>query len=121
MPGVNSRHWDSIIDALAEAPIVDPSGLATPKLMAITGHDSTNALAKLLRRMETAGVIERDINGRRTTRIALTSKGQQLAGLPVPARVTAPVADAETEMLRRRVAMLEEMVEMLLDRLGRAA
>jgi DNA-binding MarR family transcriptional regulator len=73
MPGVNSRHWDSIIDALAEGPIIDPSGLATQKLMAATGHESTNSLAKILRRMEEAGVIERDIAGRRTTRIALTA------------------------------------------------
>lgn len=90
MPGVNSRHWDLIIDALSEGPIVDPSGLATDKLRAITGHESTNALAKVLRRMEMAGVIERDISGRRTTRIALTAAAQ--AEVPVAAPV--PVAAA---------------------------
>jgi DNA-binding MarR family transcriptional regulator len=89
MPGVNSRHWDSIIDALADGPIIDSSGLATQKLLAVTGHESVNALAKILRRMEEAGVIERDISGRRTTRIALTAAS--LADLPA---APAPVAAA---------------------------
>jgi hypothetical protein len=95
MPGVNSRHWDSIIDALAGGPIIDSSGLATQKLLAVTGHESVNALAKILRRMEEAGVIERDIAGRRTTRIALTAAS--LADLPA-APAPAPVAAAPASL-----------------------
>lgn len=70
MPGVYSHHWDTILDVLEHGPIEDPSGLATEKLRQITGHESTNALVKILRRMEAEGLIERDVNGRRTTRIA---------------------------------------------------
>jgi DNA-binding MarR family transcriptional regulator len=85
MPGVNSRHWDTVIEALAEGDIVDHGGLATQKLLAITGHESTNALAKILRRMEMAGVIERDVNGRRTSRIALTPEARKDLDGQVPA------------------------------------
>lgn len=87
MPGMNSRHWDVILDVLADGPIEDPSGLATTKLMAATGHESTNALAKLLRRMEMEGLIERDISGRRTTRIALTKAAAAKARRSRPAPV----------------------------------
>lgn len=89
MPGVNSRHWDTILESLADGPIEDPSGLATQKLQAVTGHDSTNALAKILRRMQEEGLIERDISGRRTSRIALTAKGRRqvrVAGTVAPAQ-----------------------------------
>lgn len=93
MPGMNSRHWDTIIDALTPGDIVDPSGLATEKLRAITGHESTNALTKVLSRMEQAGVIERDISGRRTSRIGLTAEAREESlasrGVPVEAE-TAP-------------------------------
>lgn len=95
MPGVNSRHWDSIIDALAGGPIEDSSGLATQKLVAITGHESTNALAKILRRMEEAGLIERDISGRRTTRIALTQAAmdENRHTAPAPVQESSPNGD----------------------------
>lgn len=86
MPGMYSRHWDTIIAALENGPIEDPSGLATEKLREITGHESTNALAKILRRMEQDGIIVRDINGRRTHRIALTREEQAKRRRPMAAR-----------------------------------
>jgi hypothetical protein len=91
MPGVNSSHWDSIVAALTPGDIIDPSGLATTRLVEVTGHKSTNALAKILHRMEDAGVIERDISGRRTSRIGLTDAYRAemsqngYAGVPIQA------------------------------------
>lgn len=87
MPGKNSTHWGVILEALAAGPIEDPSGLATQKLMAETGHSSTNALTKILARMEAEGLVERDISGRRTTRIALTAAGRRQVRRVSPARV----------------------------------
>lgn len=94
MPGQNSHHWDTILSALAGGPIEDPSGLATQKLMAETGHSSTNALTKILARMEAEGLVERDISGRRTTRIGLTAAGRRKARRFAPALVE-PLAEPQ--------------------------
>ena len=93
MPGVYSHHWDTILDVLEHGPIEDPSGLATEKLRQITGHESTNALVKILRRMEAEGLIERDVNGRRTTRIAAAPQPRRRR---VAKTVAAPVAATVT-------------------------
>lgn len=93
MPGINSRHWDTILEALEAGPIEDPSGLATQKLQAVTGHESTNALAKILRRMEMEGLIERDISGRRTMRIALTAKGRRQVRVAGAQEIPQPAQD----------------------------
>lgn len=114
MPGVNSRHWDSIIDALSEGPIIDPSGLATEKLRAVTGHESTNALAKILRRMEQAGVIERDIAGRRTTRIGLTEAQRCLngsAGVTDAAAHTPPASQGSVDYDLLAAALLAKALK----------
>lgn len=59
--------------------IDDASGQATPLLRAETGHRHTNSLSGVLGQMEKAGLIQRDVNSRRTYRIALTKKGRDLA------------------------------------------
>jgi DNA-binding MarR family transcriptional regulator len=59
--------------------IEDASGQATPLLRVETGHRHTNSLSGVLGQMEKAGLIQRDVNGRRTYRIALTKKGRDLA------------------------------------------
>jgi DNA-binding MarR family transcriptional regulator len=111
MPGVNSRHWDTVIEALAEGDIVDPGGLATQKLLAITGHESTNALAKILRRMEMAGVIERDVNGRRTSRIALTPEARKGLDGQVPVAKAPEPSDGDIDYDLLAAALLAKALK----------
>jgi DNA-binding MarR family transcriptional regulator len=111
MPGVNSRHWDTVIEALAEGDIVDHGGLATQKLLAITGHESTNALAKILRRMEMAGVIERDVNGRRTSRIALTPEARKDLDGQVPVAKASEPSDGDIDYDLLAAALLAKALK----------
>ncbi len=76
-------HRAKILSVLQAGDITDDSGYATPKLMEHTGHRTSNALAGVLMQLENAGLIMRDMNGRRTYRIALTTEGRRVAkGLP---------------------------------------
>lgn len=72
-------HRGKILTTLLAGAIEDPSGHATPMLQEHTGHRTTNALAAVLLQLENAGLIQRDMNGRRTYRIALTQEGQRVA------------------------------------------
>lgn len=71
-----------VLTALLNEPgheIQDSDGQATALLMVETGHRTTNALSGVLAQLEMAGLIERDVGGRRTYRIALTKKGVRAA------------------------------------------
>lgn len=74
-------HRARILSILRQGDIEDLSGYASPILREQTGHRSHNALAAVLLQMENAGLLLRDMNGRRTYRIALTTKGRQVADL----------------------------------------
>lgn len=76
---VVTPHRAKILSVLLQGDIADPSGQATPMLREHTGHRHTNSLSGVLGQMEQAGLIKRDVNGRRTYRIALTAKGRKLA------------------------------------------
>lgn len=70
--GVRETHQRrQVLEILARGPIVDASGRAIEKLMAETGHETTNALSKVLRQMDRHGLIRREVRGRRTFRIEL--------------------------------------------------
>jgi DNA-binding MarR family transcriptional regulator len=76
---VITPHRAKVLTVLLQGDIEDASGQATPVLKAHTGHRHTNSLSGVLGQMEKAGLIQRDVNGRRTYRIALTKKGRDLA------------------------------------------
>lgn len=76
---VMTPHRARILAVLLGGDIVDPSGHATPELMKHTGHRTSNALAGVLLQLENAGLVARDMNGRRTYRISLTAKGRKVA------------------------------------------
>lgn len=76
---VITPHRAKILSVLLKGDIEDPSGKATPMLKEHTGHRETNSLSGVLAQMEEAGLVVREMNGRRTYRIALTKKGRRLA------------------------------------------
>lgn len=73
-------HWANMLAALAEAPEVDPAGFATRKLAerARLPRMSTSAYNKLALELETMGLIEREVHGRKTKRITLAIPVEQL-------------------------------------------
>lgn len=110
-----TAHRRQIIDILTAGPIIDRSGRAIEKLMAETGHTSTNALSKVLRTMEDQGVIRREVRGRRTFGIWLTSQEKPKVSTPAaasrprgqrPARVQRPAALMSTADLLREIRVL---------------
>lgn len=100
-------HRAKILTVLLAGAIEDPSGYATPMLQEHTGHRTSNALAAVLLQLEGAGLISRDMNGRRTYRIALTRDGERVArslatdGAPAvsPALASAPGGAVELDLL----------------------
>lgn len=79
-----------ILEVLAAGPIHDSGGRAIQKLQAETGHETTNALSKVLRTMEQLGLVTREINGRRTFSIEATAEGLSWLGHPTPVPVPEP-------------------------------
>jgi hypothetical protein len=72
---------DRILSCLAGAEISDPKGMASTVLAAAIGYPgSSAAFAQLLSGMERAGLIEREIRGKRTYRIAATGVARGPAG-----------------------------------------
>lgn len=68
-----SPQWTTILRVLEkQGPIVDVDGGATRRLMDLAQtHGTTQALSGALKHMEEEGLIERDVNHKRTYRIAL--------------------------------------------------
>lgn len=88
-----TQHRKQIMDILARGPVEDPGGLAVQTLQAETGHDTTNALSKVLRQMEAHGLIRREVKGRRTFRIWRPDVAETLA--PAATAPTAPYIEDE--------------------------
>lgn len=104
----DTQHRRQILDILAEGPIVDTGGLAIQKLQRLTGHETTNALSKVLRAMQQHGQIVREVRGRRTFRIALAST--------TPVQLVRPSAaplERENARLREEVAKLHQRIRQL--------
>ncbi len=82
---------DRVVAWLATAgPLTDASGMASTALAAAVEYPGTSiAFAQLLSGMERAGLIRREIRGKRTYRIDLTDEGRaraaQVGQQPVPA------------------------------------
>ncbi|MCK4177845.1 hypothetical protein Acit_10375 [Aciditerrimonas ferrireducens] len=90
-------------------PVVDASGMASTALAsAVEYPGSSIAFAQLLSGMERAGLIRREIRGKRTYRIELTDEGQARAGQarrdpdPVPETSEAPPAHRPVARTARR-------------------
>jgi len=92
--GIRDRVVTWLLDA---GPLEDPSGKASSSLAKAVGYEGTSiAFAQLLSGMERAGLIRRNIRGKRTYRIELTDEGrsrargdgpiQDPAGSHIPAR-----------------------------------
>ncbi|HZC41901.1 MAG TPA: hypothetical protein VE343_14585, partial [Streptosporangiaceae bacterium] len=73
---------DRVISHLAAVgEITDPSGMASTSLAAAVGYPGSSvAFAQLLSGMERADLIEREIRGKRTYRIALTDAAGEGGG-----------------------------------------
>ncbi|MBO0787470.1 MAG: hypothetical protein J2P33_15505, partial [Actinobacteria bacterium] len=73
---------DRVISHLAAVgEITDPGGMASTSLAAAVGYPGSSvAFAQLLSGMERADLIEREIRGKRTYRIALTAAGGGAGG-----------------------------------------
>jgi hypothetical protein len=86
---------DRVVSRLrAAGEIADPDGLASSALAAAVGYPGSSvAFAQLLSGMERAGLIEREIRGRRTYRIRLADRGRAPAEAP-PAEAARPAARA---------------------------
>jgi hypothetical protein len=70
---------EAVLSCLADGEISDPAGMASTVLAEAVGYPgSSAAFAQLLSGMERAGLIEREIRGKRTYRIAAS------AGAPAP-------------------------------------
>jgi hypothetical protein len=67
---------DRVLSCLADGEISDPKGMASTVLAEAVGYPgSSAAFAQLLSGMERSGLIEREIRGKRTYRIAATAMG----------------------------------------------
>jgi hypothetical protein len=79
-PGRRTRALgtrDHVLAYLADSEISDPKGMASTVLAEAVGYPgSSAAFAQLLSGMERSGLIEREIRGKRTYRIAATATGQ---------------------------------------------
>jgi hypothetical protein len=94
-PGRRTRALgtrDRVLSYLADGEISDPKGMASTLLAEAVGYPgSSAAFAQLLSGMERSGLIEREIRGKRTYRIAATAAGRGEGTAPGPRR---PEADA---------------------------
>jgi len=114
-PGLNRR--DKIIGYLRERDGIvrsdDGRGL-TAAIAAEVGYDDLPTLNGMLARLERDGVIEREIRGKRTYRIALVGDGRAAARRPVGSRnrATQPIAEPAPSVaeLKRTLALLEARV-----------
>ena len=76
---------DRVLSCLADGEISDPRGMASTVLAEAVGYPgSSAAFAQLLSGMERSGLIEREIRGKRTYRIAATSTGHNESAAPGP-------------------------------------
>jgi hypothetical protein len=67
---------DRVLSCLADGEISDPKGMASTVLAEAVGYPgSSAAFAQLLSGMQRSGLIEREIRGKRTYRIAATAMG----------------------------------------------
>jgi hypothetical protein len=74
---------DRVLSCLADGEISDPKGMASTVLAEAVGYPgSSAAFAQLLSGMERSGLIEREIRGKRTYRIAATSMGHNEQAAP---------------------------------------
>lgn len=73
---VLTPHREKILRHLARSGgrIADQSGLVNDMLRQVTGHHTSQALAGVLKSLEDADLIRRDMNGRRTYAIELVEK-----------------------------------------------
>jgi hypothetical protein len=89
-PGRRTRALgtrDRVLAYLADGDISDPKGMASTVLAeAVAYPGSSAAFAQLLSGMERSGLIEREIRGKRTYRIAATAAGRSGRDVPGPAR-----------------------------------
>ena len=80
-PGRRTRALgtrDRVLSCLADGEISDPKGMASTVLAEAVGYPgSSAAFAQLLSGMERSGLIEREIRGKRTYRIAVTAAGSR--------------------------------------------
>jgi hypothetical protein len=80
-PGRRTRALgtrDRVLSYLADGEISDPKGMASTVLAeAVDYPGSSAAFAQLLSGMERSGLIEREIRGKRTYRIAVTAAGSR--------------------------------------------
>ena len=114
-PGSNRR--EQIVEYLREREGVvlsdDGRGL-TAALAAEVGYDDLPTLNGMLARLERDGVIEREIRGKRTYRIALVEDGRAAARRPVRSMNRAAQPNAEpapsVAELKRTLASLEARV-----------
>lgn len=113
--------------------IDDERGLVVSEMRKQTGHESTQALSMVIKQLETAGLIRRDVTGRRTYRIELVEDaiapedrarlGFKGPGPPrpvevAPGTVETPAVAVATEIDYRRLA--DEVVKSFLAMLGGA-
>jgi hypothetical protein len=69
---------DRVLSYLADGELSDPKGMASTVLAEAVGYPgSSAAFAQLLSGMERSGLIEREIRGKRTYRIAATASGSR--------------------------------------------
>ncbi len=74
---------DRVLSCLADGEISDPKGMASTVLAEAVGYPgSSAAFAQLLSGMERSGLIEREIRGKRTYRIAATSTDRNEQAAP---------------------------------------
>ena len=87
-PGRRTRALgtrDRVLSYLADGEISDPKGMASTVLAEAVGYPgSSAAFAQLLSGMERSGLIEREIRGKRTYRIAATAAGRGGGHAPGP-------------------------------------
>ncbi len=85
-PGRRTRALgtrDHVLSCLADGEISDPKGMARTVLAEAVGYPgSSAAFAQLLSGMERSGLIEREIRGKRTYRIAATAAGRSGGNAP---------------------------------------
>lgn len=93
-------HRRRVLEVLSSGPIEDDKGWAVRKLMEQTGHQTTNALSGVLESMEEAGLIRREIAGRRTYRIEAAAELDEPEAPPapvVPIRLPEPEPERSVE------------------------
>lgn len=122
MPATMTPHRLAVVQALLDAggTMEDQAGLVAGKLRERTGHKTTQALSGVLQAMEEAGIIRREMAGRRTYKIELVAAPESTNGsvAAAPERTIGAESDGEVNYEELAAALLKQAMRALTKNAG---